>query len=430
MPKGQESGGIYIFKYKYDPLVYYIGRTSSFAARFKSHMVYKRLDKFHVFANLVGWENFQVSIVEICKISELGSRENYYLQKYLPLLNTAFNSKYTEGVIFKNLTRFLASKRKEPIKTNQGIKTSIWVYELSTTQIEQTYVQYDSINKASLGTGRSRDTIQRYLDTNVPIKGALFYTSPIVDYRSTFKLAITHLEELSINDNSPKKVWVYTIKNGRVILVNNKPFPSRRDAVEFLNTSASLVNSYLDSSNPKDLKGYYLFNNPLDSDQLNSLPELSKKLKTLTRSNLKSVWVYDAETMELINGTPFPSINKCTEYFKVDSRSIVNNMDTKLAVVKKGLIIYFFSNEISKELKHKLLGGLHLAPRVVTKIWVYKVLDGEYTLYDNNQPFSSKLQVYKQLAVASDTVSRYLDTHKGYKGLFFFSSKVTKDGDT
>jgi hypothetical protein len=129
-----------------------------------------------------------------------------------------------------------------------------------------------------------------------------------------------------------------------------------------------LVNSYLDSSNPKDLKGYYLFNNPLDSDQLNSLPELSKKLKTLTRSNLKSVWVYDAETMELINGTPFPSINKCTEYFKVDSRSIVNNMDTKLAVVKKGLIIYFFSNEISKELKHKLLGGLHLAPRVVTKI--------------------------------------------------------------
>ena len=52
------------------------------------------------------------------------------------------------------------------------------MYKLCTTHIEKTFVKYDSINKASKGTGPSRDSIQRYLNTNVPIKGFLFYTSP------------------------------------------------------------------------------------------------------------------------------------------------------------------------------------------------------------------------------------------------------------
>lgn len=48
------KGGIYIFQYKYDPLVYYIGRTSLFSYRFKSHIKHKTNDKFHVFGNMVG----------------------------------------------------------------------------------------------------------------------------------------------------------------------------------------------------------------------------------------------------------------------------------------------------------------------------------------------------------------------------------------
>jgi hypothetical protein len=49
-----DKGGIYLFQYNKDPLVYYIGRTSTFSARFKSHIKHKTTDKFHVFANLVG----------------------------------------------------------------------------------------------------------------------------------------------------------------------------------------------------------------------------------------------------------------------------------------------------------------------------------------------------------------------------------------
>jgi len=48
------EGGIYIIQYKHDPLVYYIGRTSSFSFRLRSHIKHKLKDKFHVFGNLVG----------------------------------------------------------------------------------------------------------------------------------------------------------------------------------------------------------------------------------------------------------------------------------------------------------------------------------------------------------------------------------------
>lgn len=90
------------------------------------------------------------------------------------------------------------------------------MYKLCTTHIEKkkTFVQYDSINKASKATGVSWDSIQRYLNTNVPIKGFLFYTSPIEDFDGAFNLAKSSFNELNIDGNIPKKVWVYTIKNG------------------------------------------------------------------------------------------------------------------------------------------------------------------------------------------------------------------------
>lgn len=84
--------GIYLIQYQNDPLVYYIGRTNNFEYRFKTHLNRKLSDKFHVFANIVGWDNFTISIVELCETIDLGIRENYYLQKYLPLLNSTFSS--------------------------------------------------------------------------------------------------------------------------------------------------------------------------------------------------------------------------------------------------------------------------------------------------------------------------------------------------
>jgi hypothetical protein len=48
------KSGIYMFTYKSDPNVYYIGRAKDFQKRFKAHLNTNLKDRFHVFVNAVG----------------------------------------------------------------------------------------------------------------------------------------------------------------------------------------------------------------------------------------------------------------------------------------------------------------------------------------------------------------------------------------
>lgn len=225
-------------------------------------------------------------------------RENYYLQKYLPLLNSTFLSKYSETAIFQTLRNILLSKKPgagssegqaaslsrtsyaQPEGTTNAkgrtLKVAVWVYKLCATHIDKTFVKYDSINKAWEGSGPSRETIQMYLDTNVPIKGLLFYTRPLEDFDTVFNLAIRAYSELNIDGNIAKKVWVYHMVNDTVVLVNNQPFPSREQVAKFFNTATNAVLYYIDSWKSQGLKGYYLFSKPLVDLELIRLLELSK----------------------------------------------------------------------------------------------------------------------------------------------------------
>ena len=181
-------------------MVYYIGRTTQFENRLRSHINHKLSDKFHVFGNLVGWDNFTISIVEFCEKEDLGKRENYYLQKYLPLLNSTFSSKLSETVIFETLT----SKLKN-LKLNNNIPDTsdysgfdIWVYNLLSTQIDPSFVRYSSLNKASRELRIGRQTLTQYLDSNVPYNGLLFFSKPLEDLDTSFKLATQAKYELNL----------------------------------------------------------------------------------------------------------------------------------------------------------------------------------------------------------------------------------------
>jgi len=61
---GSESC-IYLIEYKYNPLVYYVGRTNLFKRRINNNLQANTKNKFHLFLNLVGWEHFKISIIEI-----------------------------------------------------------------------------------------------------------------------------------------------------------------------------------------------------------------------------------------------------------------------------------------------------------------------------------------------------------------------------
>jgi len=419
-----KGGGIYLFQYKHDPNVFYIGRTTQFVYRFRSHINHKLSDKFHVFGNLVGWDNFTVSIVEFCEKQDLGLRENYYLQKYLPLLNTTFSSKLSDTAIYETLTSKLKeiklsnsifSKDKKSIYKGVGI----YIYKLSPSHIDPVFDKYSSLNKASEMTKIARSTLALYLDSNVPSEGLLFYSEPLVDFESSFQLVSESLDNFNISSNKSKKVWVYTIFNNEVELVNNEPFDSRGLAAKFLNTSHNVVRYFMDSWKGRGYNGYYLFSNPLNREGLESL--LALYLSDSTPGKVK-VWAYCANTLELINNSFFNTLKEAGNFFDMKYTTIAKHLDTELPTKQGGRLIYLFSHEIDNEMRDQLKNkDITVISNTTTEIWVYKKSNGEFTLLDNNQPFKSRLEATKALKISHKTLTKKLNTYIPYNELYFFT---------
>lgn len=270
-----DKGGIYLIQYKFDPNVYYIGRTNKISVRLKSHIKHSLSNRFHVFAaKLVGWENFEFSIVEVCPLEKQGTRENWYLQEYLPLLNTNFVSKYSESLVFNSLYDLLNKKRLgADIPNNPYGGILIYVYKYSGTFIDKTPEVLKSISKVSKKTGVSRASISIYLNTNVPYKGLLFYTNPIQNFESTYVLVQNSKKDLNLGHNKAKEVLVYSSSAKEDI--QSQFFPSREKAAEFLNISSNLVRYHIDNWKPGGINGYYIFSKKLTDYELQDLIELS-----------------------------------------------------------------------------------------------------------------------------------------------------------
>jgi hypothetical protein len=196
-----------LIEYKYNPLVYYIGRTTLFKRRINNHINAETNSKFHVFLRLIGLEHFKFSIVEICSPSEQGKRENYYLQKFLPLLNSTFSSSFTESAIYMSLRDKLTSLKPTTLtqKSNQPIP--IFTYTLCKDKgINPTYIKYNSIGEASRKEKIAYGTVLLFRDTNVPFRNKLYYTKPIIDFNSTLDQVNSILKDVKITSNIAQKV--------------------------------------------------------------------------------------------------------------------------------------------------------------------------------------------------------------------------------
>lgn len=157
--------------------------------------------------NLVGWKDFNISIIEVCSPEKLGAKENYYLQKYLPLLNTTFSSSFSESAIYKSLNSKLAILSNTQGKvTGQPLPT--FIYEINSKGIKKTFLKYNSITEASFNEKRARGILGIYIDTNVPFKNKLYYSKPIINFESTFNLVKTVSKDLKLDSNIAKEVLV------------------------------------------------------------------------------------------------------------------------------------------------------------------------------------------------------------------------------
>jgi len=121
-------------------------------------------------------------------------------------------------------------------------------------------------------------------------------------------------------------------------------------------------------------------------------------------------------------------MQKAAEYFNVDYRSILNNLDTKIATRKDGKLVLLFSYELSRsplrgeKEKELLLNNIKKAMNETSAVWVYKNVNDKLILLDNNKPsYNSKLKASNELKISTKTINKYLDTDKEYKGLYFYS---------
>lgn len=266
LSKWGSKGGIYIIEYKYDPLVYYIGRTTNFRRRFNNHLQADTGNKLHVFLNLVGWQHFNLSIIEECSLEKQGERENYYLQNYLPLLNTTFSSSFSESAIYKSLTNKLTTLRLTLDSFISGQSIPVYVYEIKDRFIHKPFVKYDSITVASSRQGIARGTLGIFRDTNVPFRGKLYYSQPIEDFVTTFNLVKNISSDLKLNSNIAKEVWAYDAKT--LELVSGSPFSSKTIASRVLGISRNVINYFIDSGKAEGIKGTYLFSRQLDTKEI------------------------------------------------------------------------------------------------------------------------------------------------------------------
>lgn len=316
LSKWGNLGGLYLIQYKHDPRVFYIGRTTCFRSRLMAHLRSTDKDKFHIFGRLVGWGNFNVSIIKLCTVSKQGALENFYLQKYLPLLNSAYTSYGSETSIVQTLRSLLESKKIAAISSTQGLGIAIWVYKLYETYIDKTPVaKYSSVNQASKSTGNARATIAKYINTNVPLKGLLYYSNPLTAFDQAFKVAKEVVKSLNfkLNHSAAIKVWAY---NARTLeLINGKPFSSIGEAARFFDLLLKTVMYFLDNWKPENSKGIYFFSRALTDAEIKKLKVLYKEKGNQIFYKVK-VWVYNARTLELINGLPFSSMQLAADATK------------------------------------------------------------------------------------------------------------------
>lgn len=85
-------------------------------------------------------------------------------------------------------------------------------------------------------------------------------------------------------------------------------------------------------------------------------------------------------------------------------------------------MVLLFSHELTKQEKESLLNNIEKVVNVTVSLWVYKKVNDNFILINNNKPsYGSKLEASKDLKISNKTISKYLDTDKEYKGFYFYS---------
>jgi hypothetical protein len=69
------------------------------------------------------------------------------------------------------------------------------------------------------------------------------------------------------------------------------------------------------------------------------------------------VYVYDANTLELVNNVPFQSLLDAANFLGTGYRTIARHLNTNKATRRDGKLVYLFKKELDAQLKKQLLAA-------------------------------------------------------------------------
>lgn len=122
-------------------------------------------------------------------------------------MNTIFKSNFSDSKIYDSLYDKLKAQQKSLEFENKYIGIPIFVYTYSNGQINKDFIKYDSINILSKQINVSRETITRYLNTNVPFNQNLFYTETITNFNTINDLIFEANKDIKLQSpRLPNKV--------------------------------------------------------------------------------------------------------------------------------------------------------------------------------------------------------------------------------
>jgi hypothetical protein len=117
-------------------------------------------------------------------------------------------------------------------------------------------------------------------------------------------------------------------------------------------------------------------------------------------------------------------MQKAADHFNIDYRTIQRHLDTNIITKQNEQLLLLFSNELTEEDKKELFNNINKAKNAITSVWIYKKIDNQLILINENKPtYTSKLKASQDLSISSKTITKVLDTNKSYKDLFFFSEQ-------
>lgn len=224
----------------------------------------------------------------------------------------------------------------------------MYVYEIMSNHLNEKYAKYKSIIEASQIQKIAKGTISICIDTNIPFRGKLYNSKPILDLKETFKLVKIVWNDLKLNSNIAQEVWAYHAQT--LELIKGNPFVSKTQASHVIGISRNVINYFIDTGKAEGIKGAYLFSKRLTDKKIN---KLLTNINTLRLGNKKKVWAYNSQTLDLINN--FPSLKLVAECFNVEYRTIKRHLNIKTATFEK---VYLFSKDLDsftiKELKNNM----------------------------------------------------------------------------